>query len=73
MVVKEASPPMTLEMGSATNTPYTPIHRGSSSVSGTTRITYRKMEKNTADFALPRHTKVDWAENCSDLNTKAMT
>ena len=55
MVIKQASPPIRFEIGSARNTPVTPIYgiTGSKNVSGTTMITFLNMEKKIACFDFP--------------------
>lgn len=69
MVKKLALPPIKLEIGSARKTPSVPRLKsdGRKSVSGMTIMTLRNREKKTACFDLPRATKVDWPENCSDI------
>ncbi len=51
IVKKLALPPIMLDIGSAKNTPSTPINIGKITLSGMTIITLRKMEKNTDCFA----------------------
>ena len=55
MVKKQASPPIRFEIGSARNTPVTPISgiTGSKNVSGTTMMTFLNMEKKIACFYFP--------------------
>ena len=55
MVIKHASPPIALEIGSAIKTPFTPNPSpGSSNVSGTTITILRSIENVIAYFAFPR-------------------
>ena len=67
--MKQAVPPIKLDMGSARNTPLTPSPAicGSMRVSGMTIITFRKREKKTAFLDRPSDTKVDCPENCRDI------
>ena len=55
MVIKQASPPATFDMGSARNTPFVPSpqRRGRRTVSGATMKAFLKREKNIADLARP--------------------
>ena len=54
MVIKHASPPMALEIGSAINTPFTPNPSpGSSNVSGTTITIFLNIENVIAYLAFP--------------------
>ena len=69
MVTKHAVPPITLEIGSAQNTPSVlrfPII-GSSMVNGMTMMTFRNREKKTACFARFNATAVDCPANCSAI------
>ena len=56
MVIKQAAPPIKLEMGSARKTPMTPRPAtwGRIKVSGTTMIIFRNREKKIACLAFPR-------------------
>ena len=54
IVIKHASPPIALEIGSAIKTPFTPNpSSGSNNVNGTTITTLRSNEKVIAYFAFP--------------------
>ena len=64
MVRKLASPPMTLEIGSARKTPSVPKPRpGKNSVRGTTMRTFRSRARKIARFAQPKGLKVDCPAN----------
>lgn len=65
MVIKQASPPIKLETGSAINTPLAAgdIMYGSRNVIGTTIITFLKSEKNTAFLDLPNAVNTDCPAN----------
>ena len=64
MVIKQASPPMQLEIGSAQNTPSTPNPiLGKSMVSGATITAFRSSEKNMACFEYPSAVKADCPVN----------
>ena len=53
MVIKQANPPTTFEIGSARNTPDTPKPiAGKTRVNGTTIIAFRRSEKNIAAIRL---------------------
>ena len=69
MVTKHAVPPITLEIGSAQNTPSVPRFPiiGSSMVNGMTMMTFRNREKKTACFARFNATAVDCPANCSAI------
>ena len=72
MVPKHAMPPITLDIGSARNTPATPRPPicGRIRVRGTTIITFLRIEKKIAFFAFPRDVNAHWPENCSDIIKK---
>ena len=71
IVTKLAVLPMAFEIGSAKKTPLTPKPIvGSHNVKGTTMITFRNIEKNTALFAHPNAVNVDCAENCNAIKKK---
>ena len=72
IVTKHAVPPITFETGSAQKTPDVPSPPiiGSRIVSGTTIITLRNNEKNTACLGRFRATYVDWPTNCSVIMKK---
>ena len=69
MQMQLALPPIRFEIGSAQNTPITPIAGilARIRVSGITIITFLKMEKNTACFAFPSAMKVDCPANCNAM------
>ena len=72
MVSRQASPPSTLETGSAAKTPSTPMPSpGSRSVSGATMKALRSREKNTALLERPSPTNTDCPMNWKDIQKKA--
>ena len=72
MVSRQASPPTTLETGSARYTPSTPKpSTGRSRVRGATMNALRRREKKTACLDFPRPTKVDCPMNWKDMQKKA--
>ena len=63
---------MKLDTGSAIRIPSVPRWKieGRMMISGITMITLRKIEKNTAFFAFPRPTKIDWPANWKAIMKK---
>ena len=72
MVMKQAVPPMSSDMGSDRNTPVVPSAPilGSSITRGRTRTTFLKMEKNTAHLDLASARKMVWPVYCSAMKKK---
>ena len=72
MVIKQAPPPIKLEMGSAKKTPLTPREKslGSSKVRGMTINALRSKEKKMACLDLPNPTAAVCPDICSAIIKK---